>query len=86
MSNTPELANLAELKQVIGHRLASARHAKGWTQIQLAQHVPCHFISIAFYETKHWTPSRVMVDKLVIALEIPLFELLRAPDPWEVSD
>ncbi len=44
-----------------------------------------HQVTIATMETrKKSAPTREMLDCLVEVLGIPLFELLRAPDPWEL--
>ena len=83
--NQPQLANLDELEIVIGPRVAAARHAKGLTQYRLATRMSAHQTTIAFIETRTILPSRHFVDKLVKALDISLFELLRAPDPWELT-
>ena len=82
---TPQLATLDELRLVVGRRIAAGRHRLGLSQYQLAVHVPCHQITITFFETSVITPSRKMMDKLAVALEMPLFELIRGPDPWELA-
>ena len=83
--NQPRLANLSELGFVIGPRIAAARRSKGLTQYALATRMPCHQTTIAFIETRKDVPSRLFTDRLVELLDIPLFELLRAPDPWELT-
>ena len=81
----PRLADLPELEIVIGPRIAAARRSKGLTQYGLATRIPCHQTTIAFIETRKQIPSRLFTDRLVELLDIPLFELLRAPDPWELT-
>ena len=81
----PQLADLSELKIIMGPRLAAARHSKKLTQHRLAARMPCHQTTIAFIETRKKLPSRQFMDRLVVVLGISLFEFLRAPDPWELT-
>ena len=82
----PLLATAAELEQVLGIRLAAARRNKGMSQHELALHLGTHQVTLATHETGGVLPRRPMLDRIVTLLDVPLFEFLRAPDPWELGN
>jgi len=84
-ASQPQLADLAELYIVLGPRVAAARRSKKLTQHRLAARMSCHQTTIAFMETRKLMPGRQFMDRLVTVLDISLFEMLRAPDPWELT-
>lgn len=83
---SPLLATTVELRQVLGIRLAAARRNKDMSQHELGFLLGTHQVSIAQHETEGVLPCRPMLDEVVKLLDIPLFELLRAPDPWELGE
>jgi len=83
-SSHPQLANNDELKIVLGRRIAAARKASGLTQKQLSYKIGGHQVTVALWETGKTLPLRPALDLLVVELGISLFELIRAPDPWEL--
>ncbi len=81
----PRLATEPELKKVLGKRIAAARRAKKYRQHQMAARMPCHQRTIDAVERGRLLPKRDLIDRFVEVLGISLYELLRAPDPWELS-
>jgi len=83
--NQPQLANLAELRLVLGGRLAAVRRARGWSQHQMSVRLGYHQVRIANIELGWKMPSLEILDKYTKILDIALYELLRKPDPWELT-
>lgn len=74
---------MSEFKERVGRRIADARDAKGWTQVQLARHMPS---SVDGATISRWEKGKVMptvhLDALAEALDVdPSYFMAPEPEP-----
>ncbi|WP_342416104.1 helix-turn-helix transcriptional regulator [Paenibacillus sp. FSL R10-2782] len=65
------------LPESVGNRIRELRKAKGWTQEQLAEAAGLHYSYIGGVERGDRNISLETLEKIVLALKVPPFELFQ---------
>ncbi|MEK5262440.1 helix-turn-helix transcriptional regulator [Paenibacillus sp. FSL L8-0663] len=65
------------LPESVGNRIRELRKAKGWTQEQLAEAAGLHYSYIGGVERGDRNISLETLEKIILALKVPAFELFQ---------
>ena len=70
-----------DIRARLSHNMRRLRLSKGWSQEELAHQAGLHRTYISDLERGARNPTIEVVDKLAVALDVPVGDLLDAQEP-----